>query len=283
MLHVVSLCDEYGKERCHANQERWDMVSLSEMKVSKFKLFVVLSFVVILVPRIAHVTHVNKEIAISEAVAQSDWICLAEYLGPDKEISAGYRFRVVEHLLERKSAKPLAGEFVVVRPGAVANAVVQSVHRATGVRRFPLLQSMTGGLEFPGEKGEKVFLFLKEHDAKVQLLVAENAALPLSQRDLLAKMISGSMPEPSGKESGELVFLGKVESIDISPLENSRNNFIVKTRVLKVVKGSFDGSHFSFRIHSPVKSRIVVGRELEVKAKRSQEGYLVDPIQFLKQ
>jgi hypothetical protein len=48
------------------------------------------------------------------------------------------------------------------------------------------------------------------------------------------------------------------------------------------VKGSFAGSHFSFRIHSPSKSQIEVGKKLEVKAKRIKEGYLVDPIQFLR-
>ncbi len=127
-----------------------------------------------------------------------------------------------------------------------------------------------------------LLLFLKEHDDKVHVLVAENAALPLSKQDLVVKMISESGKEPSGDRAGDLIFLGKVESIVIAPLEKSQNNFVVKTRVLKIVKGSFGGSHFSFRIHSPSKSQIEVGMELEVKAKRTQEGYLVDPIQFLR-
>lgn len=164
----------------------------------------------------------------------------------------------------------------MVTPWAIANSMVHKAHKATGVRRTPLLYRLTGGLEFPGKQGEKSLLFLKEHDDKVLVLVAENAALPSSKHDLVVKMITESY------KGADLVFWGKVESIKIAPVKNAQNNFIVKTKVTKIVKGSFVGSHFSFRIHSPSKSRIEVGQELQVKAQRVKDGYLVDPMQFFK-
>ena len=216
-------------------------------------------------------THVNKEISLSNVIEQSHWICLAEYLGPDKEISAGHRFKTGETLLNRMKFRKTSDEFVVVTPRAVANATVQRVHKTTGVRRFPLIYRMTGGAKFPGKTGEKLILFLKEHDEKVVVLVAENAALPASEKASVVELVSA-----------DLVFSGKVESIEISPLKGSRHNFVVKTRVLKVIKGEFKGTHFSFRIHSPAKWQMEVGKVLEVKAQRTRDGYLVDPIQFLK-
>jgi hypothetical protein len=241
------------------------------MKVPGYTVPLVLSLAVTLAPRTAHVTHVNKEISLSEVIDQSQWICTAEYLGPDKEISAGYRFKTVEALLNKMKSRKASDEFVVVTPLAVANATVQRVHKTTGVRRFPLIHLMTGGAEFPGKPGGKLILFLKEHDENVVVLVAENAALPASEKASVVDMVSA-----------DLVFSGKVESIEIAPLKGSRHNFVVTTRVLKVLKGSFKGTHFSFRIHSPSKWQIKVGTVLEVKAKRTREGYLVDPIQFLR-
>jgi hypothetical protein len=242
------------------------------MKIFKRTFPVVLFLAVILMPRNAHVTHVTKEIDLSEVVGQSHWICSAEYMGPDKEITAGHRFKTVESLVNRMKSKQAPREFVVVTPWAVANATVQRVHKTTGVRRFPLIYRLSGGAEFPGKQGEKLLLFLKEHDKRVVVLVAENAALPVSKKEMVIKLAS---------ESGDLVFKGKVESIEIAPLKGSRNNFVVKTRIIKVLKGSFDGTHFSFRIHSPSKSQIGVGTVLEVKAKRIPDGYWVDPMQFI--
>lgn len=215
-------------------------------------------------------THVNKDISLRKVIEQSHWICLAEYLGPDKEIHAGHRFKTVESLVNKMKSRQAPKEFVVVTPRAVANATVQRVHKATGVRRFPLIYRMTGGEKFPGKTGEKLILFLKVHDDKVVVLTAENAALPASERTSVVEMVSV-----------DLVFTGKVVSIEIAPLKGSRHNFVVKTRVLKVLKGSFKGTHFSFRIHSPSKWQMEVGKVLEVKAKRTRDGYYVDPVQFL--
>lgn len=241
------------------------------MKMPRCLIPLALSLSIILVPRTALVTHVNKEISLNDVIDQSHWICSAEYLGPDKEISSGHRFKTLETLLNKMKSRKPSDEFVVVTPRAVANATVQRVHKTTGVRRFPLIYRMTGGVEFPGKTGEKLILFLKEHDEKVVVLAAEDAALPVSEKASVVEMASA-----------DLIFSGKIVSIEISPLKGSRHNFVVKTRVLKVLKGSFEGTHFSFRIHSPAKWQMKVGKVLEVKAQRTSDGYLVDPIQFLK-
>jgi hypothetical protein len=248
-----------------------DLGELGVMKIPGCAVPLALSLAVLLAPRIAHVTHVTKEISLSDVIAQSHWICSAEYLGPDKQVHAGHRFKKVETLLNKMKSKKAPDEFVVVTPWAVANATVQRVHKTTGVRRFPLIYRMTGGAKFPGKVGGKLILFLKEHDEKVVVLTAENAALPASEKESVAEL-----------ESADLIFTGKVVSIEIAPLKGSRHNFVVKTRVLKVLKGSFKGTHFSFRIHSPAKWQMEVGKVLEVKAKRTKDGYLVDPLQFLK-
>lgn len=250
------------------------------MKISKVALVVVSSLAGLLIPRIAHVSHVTQEVDLRAVVDQAQWICAAEYLGSDRDNPAVHRFRAVETLLDRLKAKPASEQFRVVTPWAVANAMAKQVFRATGVRRSPLIQRMAQGAEFPGQKGGRLLLFLKEHDSKVLVLVAEGAALDVGQRDRVLALISARGQKPSGEATGDLVLRGRVESIEISPLPNSPNNFVVTTRVLEVVEGSFAGSHFAFRIHSPSKSGIAVGQQLEVRAERAPEGYRVDPKQF---
>jgi hypothetical protein len=251
------------------------------MKISKVALAVVSSLAVLLVPRFAQVSHVTQEVELRAVVEQAQWICAAEYLGPDPDNPAVHRFRAVETLIDQLNAKPAPGEFRVVTPWAVANAMAKQAFQATGVRRFPLIQRMAHGAEFPGQEGGRLLLFLKEHDRKVFLLVAEGAALDVGQRDRVLELIVARGRKPSGEATADLVFRGEVESIEISPLPGSPNNFVVTTRVLEVVAGSFSGSHFSFRIHSPSKSRIALGQQLEVRAQRVPAGYRVDPGQFL--
>jgi hypothetical protein len=95
---------------------------------------------------------------------------------------------------------------------------------------------------------------------------------------------SVDLPWPSSRSlyqkiaAGDLVFLGRVTSIVLSPLERSDDNFIIKTKVLQVVKGEFSGRHFSFRIHSPALSGVEMDKEIWLAARRTPDGYLmVDP------
>ena len=227
-------------------------------------------------------SHVTKDIDLRSVVAEAQWICAAEYLGPDRENPSVHRFQAIETLVNLTSEKPPPSQFQVVTPWAVANGMAKRAFQASGVRRSPLIHRLAQGAGFPGRKGEQRLLFLKEHDGKVFVLVAENAALATDQRDRVVELVTPRGLQPPMAGEGDLVFRGKVESIEIAPLKHSQNNFIVTTRILKILKGTFDGSHFSFRIHSPSKSRIEVGQELEVHAERIPEGFRVDPIQFLK-
>jgi hypothetical protein len=79
-----------------------------------------------------------------------------------------------------------------------------------------------------------------------------------------------------------LVFLGTVEKLDTSPLPQSTLNWVVQCRVDKIVTGQFSGKTFSFRIHSPARSGLEVGKQYKIVAKRTAEGFAVDQYQWMK-
>jgi hypothetical protein len=79
----------------------------------------------------------------------------------------------------------------------------------------------------------------------------------------------------------DLVFLGTVQSIEAAPRPQARPNWVVTFRVDAVQVGTFSGTTFSFRIHSPVKSGLEQGKQYVVKATRTAGGYEVDPYQWV--
>ncbi len=81
---------------------------------------------------------------------------------------------------------------------------------------------------------------------------------------------------------GDLVFLGTVEKLDAFPLPQSRLNWVVQCRVDKIVAGDFLGKTFSFRVHSPARSGLEVGKQYKIIAKRIPEGFAVDQYQWMK-
>jgi hypothetical protein len=80
----------------------------------------------------------------------------------------------------------------------------------------------------------------------------------------------------------DLVFLGTVEKVEVSSLPRSEQNWIVHCRVNQVLSGNYLGKTFSFRVHSPVKSGLKVGRQYKIVAKRTVDGYTVDQFQWTK-
>ncbi len=80
----------------------------------------------------------------------------------------------------------------------------------------------------------------------------------------------------------DLVFLGTVEKVEASPLPQSTLNWIVHCRVDQILSGNFSGRTFSFRVHSPVKSGLEVGKQYKIVAKRTIGGYTVDQFQWTK-
>jgi hypothetical protein len=90
--------------------------------------------------------------------------------------------------------------------------------------------------------------------------------------------ITGKKPEGT-----ILVFTGTVIDIQVSPLRQSTLNWVVTMRVDQISQGEFSGSQFSFRIHSPTQSGLIMGQTYRVEAKRTSEGYTVDQNQWTKQ
>ncbi len=85
---------------------------------------------------------------------------------------------------------------------------------------------------------------------------------------------------PSQRPGADLVFEGKL--IELKPTLNpgSRIRWIVKMRVDRVVSGRFSGDTFSFGVHSPAKSNLVLGGTYEVRATAVPGGYEVDELQW---
>jgi hypothetical protein len=79
-----------------------------------------------------------------------------------------------------------------------------------------------------------------------------------------------------------LVFLGTVEKLEASPLTYSTENWIIHCRVDQVLSGDFSRKMFSFRVHSPSKSGLEVGKQYKIEAKRTAEGYTIDQYQWRK-
>ena len=78
--------------------------------------------------------------------------------------------------------------------------------------------------------------------------------------------------EPSVPVSQTVEILGRVNAIETAPLKNSRLNWLVIVEPERVISGQFTGRSFSFRVHSPSKARLVVGKRFRIRA-IMQNGY----------
>jgi hypothetical protein len=78
----------------------------------------------------------------------------------------------------------------------------------------------------------------------------------------------------------DLTFLGKVTNIEAADTGDPLKEWVVTTRVDKVLSGDFSGSQFSFAIHSPAKSGLKVGKQVRIRATGTPDGYLVDDHQW---
>ena len=90
-------------------------------------------------------------------------------------------------------------------------------------------------------------------------------------------------PEIVPDQPETLVFLGTVVSIENAPSPRSRMNWVIKTRVDSVITGQFDGKHFDFRVHSPANSALELGKQFEITAVFTDNGYVVDQYQWKEQ
>jgi len=93
-------------------------------------------------------------------------------------------------------------------------------------------------------------------------------------------LLAGCRTIPGDKEQ-DLIFLGTIEKIEISPLEQSTQNWVVHCRVERVLSGTFPGKTFAFRIHSPAMSGLEKGKTYKVETKLTPDGYTVDQNQWM--
>jgi hypothetical protein len=78
-------------------------------------------------------------------------------------------------------------------------------------------------------------------------------------------------------KQGDLIYKGTVTKIEIADTGDPLREWVVTTRVDRVVCGSFSGDQFKFAVHSPARSGIEVGKQYRIVAKRVPDGYEVDP------
>lgn len=87
-------------------------------------------------------------------------------------------------------------------------------------------------------------------------------------------------PGAAAGQNMDLVYMGKVRDIRPSPLPQSRLNYVVTTTVEKVLSGPTPGKTFSFRIHSPARAGLQIGRVYRIQAAWIPQGYRVDETQW---
>ena len=104
---------------------------------------------------------------------------------------------------------------------------------------------------------------------------------------LLLVLVAGCSSISPGKAQriednpkADLVFVGTIEKIEISPLEHSLANWAVTFQVEKVLRGDFDGKISSFRVHSPSLSGLEVGKKYTVAAEKTESGYTINQHQW---
>lgn len=78
--------------------------------------------------------------------------------------------------------------------------------------------------------------------------------------------------------SGTLVFRATITAIECAPLRGL--DWVIRTRVLEVVGGTFEQETFAFRVHSPSRAGLEVGITCTVTAEWTGDGYRVDENQW---
>src|SRR5262245_33360251 len=98
---------------------------------------------------------------------------------------------------------------------------------------------------------------------------------------VFAAAMGAAMAGESSKKK-DLVFIGKVTSIEARHSGNDRRPWVVSTNVEKVLSGDFSGPTFAFAIHSPARAGLKVGESYTIPARWTGDGYLVDELELWK-
>ena len=89
--------------------------------------------------------------------------------------------------------------------------------------------------------------------------------------------------QTSESANTDLTFVGIVTEVAASPIKNSDLNWVVSAEIQTVETGNFDGKKFSFRVHSPGRAGLVVGKRYRFHAVKADRGYTIDESQIEQQ
>lgn len=82
-------------------------------------------------------------------------------------------------------------------------------------------------------------------------------------------------------EAADLVLRGRIVALTPLPGPRRRGGWRVTMAVDRVVEGEFTGDRFEFAVHSPAKSNLKEGGDYLIRATRTGDGFIVDPLQWL--
>lgn len=218
-----------------------------------------------------------QKIDLQELAVSAQWIVLAKYNKSDDTGPPLRYFTVIKHLggIDQEPFSPMN---IVVRDAGYAQGVMAGIaYKQNGVRRSPLIKELIPGKQEKFLQGKEYILFLQDshsYSPKEYEFTAKNGYLSAKKQfDVDQALLK------AGTSPHELVFLGKILEIVNAPEKNEgaiQKSFVIKTKIVRIIKGTFSGDHFSFRIHSPAKSRVKKGMEIKVKAIKTRTGYNVE-------
>ncbi|MEO8672790.1 MAG: hypothetical protein ABI411_15840 [Tahibacter sp.] len=93
---------------------------------------------------------------------------------------------------------------------------------------------------------------------------------------IVATVCTEGLAQSANSTSTDVIYVGTVSALTASALGQSEQNWTVVTDVQTVESGSFTGRTFSFRVHSPARAGLVVGRRYRFHAARRGDGYVID-------
>ncbi|MCG2711408.1 MAG: hypothetical protein L6416_03680 [Candidatus Omnitrophica bacterium] len=102
---------------------------------------------------------------------------------------------------------------------------------------------------------------------------------------LLVGCIANAQQSSKGIQENDrnLIFLGTV--IEIKPVQSdqpSLKNWVVKTKIDKIISGNLEEETFSFLVHSPSKSGLELEKQYKIIATWNGNGYNIDEYQWIK-
>jgi len=108
------------------------------------------------------------------------------------------------------------------------------------------------------------------------------ATLLLASVVVPPRVVTASSPTAKEKPRGrDVVFVGTVKKIALAEgSRHPRKHWAVFVSVDRIISGDLATSMFTFVIHSPAQSGLKVGQSRTIKATWTEDGYVVDELQW---